>query len=130
MRNGTLMVPAAVSLPRSRKCASLRRRCLARCSPFRGRGGRHRQRHPLWAGGQGVDRRHVAGLRDDQPAAGRHSLGQHLPNDQLYVLFGGYKRSGIGRETCENGMEGIKSFQQTKAVWMNYPIPRSVNNRL
>jgi len=33
------------------------------------------------------------------------------------VPFGGYKRSGIGRE---NGIPAIKSFIQTKTVWMNY----------
>ncbi len=30
--------------------------------------------------------------------------------------FGGYKKSGIGRE---NGIEGIKEFLQTKAVWLS-----------
>jgi aldehyde dehydrogenase (NAD+) len=30
--------------------------------------------------------------------------------------FGGYKRSGIGRE---NGQEAIMGYLQTKAVWIN-----------
>jgi aldehyde dehydrogenase (NAD+)/betaine-aldehyde dehydrogenase len=30
--------------------------------------------------------------------------------------FGGYKKSGIGRE---NGIEGIREFLQTKAVWLS-----------
>jgi (Z)-2-((N-methylformamido)methylene)-5-hydroxybutyrolactone dehydrogenase len=33
------------------------------------------------------------------------------------VPFGGYKRSGHGRE---NGLPAIRSFMQTKTVWMNY----------
>ena len=31
--------------------------------------------------------------------------------------FGGYKSSGIGRES---GQESIKEFMQTKSVWMSY----------
>jgi (Z)-2-((N-methylformamido)methylene)-5-hydroxybutyrolactone dehydrogenase len=38
--------------------------------------------------------------------------------------FGGYKRSGIGRE---NGMEAIREYLQTKSVWIdtagNVPNP-------
>jgi aldehyde dehydrogenase (NAD+) len=38
--------------------------------------------------------------------------------------FGGYKRSGIGRE---NGMEAIREYLQTKSVWLdineNVPDP-------
>jgi (Z)-2-((N-methylformamido)methylene)-5-hydroxybutyrolactone dehydrogenase len=30
--------------------------------------------------------------------------------------FGGYKRSGIGRE---NGMEAIKDYLQVKSVWIS-----------
>tara|TARA_B100000959_G_scaffold35718_1_gene34216 strand:- start:6 stop:530 length:525 start_codon:yes stop_codon:yes gene_type:complete len=30
--------------------------------------------------------------------------------------FGGYKRSGVGRE---NGMEAIQEYMQTKSVWIN-----------
>ncbi len=30
--------------------------------------------------------------------------------------FGGYKRSGVGRE---NGQEGIREYMQTKSVWIN-----------
>ena len=30
--------------------------------------------------------------------------------------FGGYKMSGIGRE---NGLEGIREYIQTKAVWIS-----------
>jgi aldehyde dehydrogenase (NAD+) len=30
--------------------------------------------------------------------------------------FGGYKRSGIGRE---NGMEAIREYLQTKSVWID-----------
>jgi aldehyde dehydrogenase (NAD+) len=31
--------------------------------------------------------------------------------------FGGYKRSGLGRE---NGQEMIKEYLQTKSVWMSF----------
>ena len=30
--------------------------------------------------------------------------------------FGGYKRSGLGRE---NGMEAIREYMQTKSVWID-----------
>ncbi len=35
----------------------------------------------------------------------------------VYMPFGGYKRSGIGRES---GQEAVDGFLQTKSVWMNY----------
>ncbi|MFM0703555.1 aldehyde dehydrogenase [Paraburkholderia sediminicola] len=41
------------------------------------------------------------------------ALGVHMP-------FGGFKRSGIGRE---NGMEAIQGYLQTKSVWLNYDAP-------
>ena len=31
------------------------------------------------------------------------------------VPFGGYKASGYGRE---NGLEGLREYQQTKTVWV------------
>lgn len=41
------------------------------------------------------------------------ALGVHMP-------FGGFKRSGLGRE---NGMEAINGYLQTKSVWINYDAP-------
>ena len=34
--------------------------------------------------------------------------------------FGGYKRSGLGRE---NGAEAIREYLQTKSVWINTETP-------
>lgn len=41
------------------------------------------------------------------------ALGLHMP-------FGGFKRSGLGRE---NGLEAIEGYLQTKSVWLNYDAP-------
>lgn len=41
------------------------------------------------------------------------ALGVHMP-------FGGFKRSGLGRE---NGLEAIEGYLQTKSVWLNYDAP-------
>jgi len=38
------------------------------------------------------------------------ALGVHMP-------FGGFKRSGLGRE---NGIEAVEGYLQTKSVWINY----------
>lgn len=35
----------------------------------------------------------------------------------VYMPFGGYKRSGIGRES---GLEAVEGFLQTKSVWINH----------
>lgn len=41
------------------------------------------------------------------------AMGLHMP-------FGGFKRSGLGRE---NGLEAIEGYLQTKSVWLNYDAP-------
>ena len=41
----------------------------------------------------------------------------NYPDWDTMAPFGGYKQSGLGRES---GQESIKEFMQTKSVWMSY----------
>lgn len=52
---------------------------------------------------------------DVRTAAGWHRMGQHLSRSQFHVPFGGYKRSGLGRES---GKEAIYEYLQQKSVWI------------
>ena len=49
-------------------------------------------------------------------ARGRHGVGQHLPRRRATLSpFGGYKRSGFGRES---GLHAIREYLQEKSVWI------------
>ena len=75
-----------------------------------------RQRHHLRPRRRRVDGQHPARL----PDGGRLQAGTVWVNTYRAVSymapFGGYKRSGIGRES---GQDAIREYLQTKSVWMN-----------
>jgi acyl-CoA reductase-like NAD-dependent aldehyde dehydrogenase len=53
----------------------------------------------------------------DRSPARRNRLDQHLSGGQLHDAFGGFKNSGIGRES---GQDAIHEYLETKSLWLAF----------
>ncbi len=68
--------------------------------PYRGRGGRPRQRHRVRPGRSRLVRRRGPRPARRRPAPPRHRLDQRLPPLPAAGGVGGFGKSGVGRERC------------------------------
>ena len=90
-----------------------------RAAPVPGRRGRTGQCPAFGVVWAGNGKRFPGVLPQRRPAADRRRAGPVWVNNyrstSFTTPFGGYKRSGLGRE---GGVEAIKEYLQTKSVWI------------